>query len=166
MPRTDFHEEKMHDFYYKNGELYCDRARVSKILKKTGTPAYIYSHKTFVEHLAKLQKAFRSAKPLICYSVKANSNLAVLRALVKKGAGLDIVSGGELFRAKKAKCLGKKIVYAGVGKTSEEIRAAIKTRILLFNVESIPELEQINVIAKKMRKKVNVSLRILSLIHI
>ena len=160
MPRTDFHEEKMHDFYYKKGELYCDKARVSKILKKTGTPAYIYSHKTFTDHLAKLQKAFRSAKPLICYSVKANSNLAVLRALVKKGAGLDIVSGGELFRARKAKCQGKKIVYAGVGKTAEEIRAAIKARILLFNVESIPELEQINAIAKKMRKRVNVSLRI------
>ena len=160
MPRTDFHEDRIHDFFYKNGELYCDKIRVSKILKKTGTPAYIYSHKTFTEHLAKLQKAFRSAKPLICYSVKANSNLAVLRALVKKGAGLDIVSGGELFRARKVKCLGKKTVYAGVGKTAEEIRAAIKARILLFNVESIPELEQINAIAKKMRKKVNVSLRI------
>jgi len=160
MPRTDFHEEKMHDFYYKQGELYCDKVRVSKILKKTGTPAYIYSQKTLTEHLMKLQKAFRAAKPLFCYSVKANSSLAVLRALVKKGAGLDIVSGGELFRARKVKCQGKKIVYAGVGKTDEEIRAAIKARILLFNVESVPELEQINTIAKKMRKKVNVSLRI------
>jgi diaminopimelate decarboxylase len=160
MPPTDFHEEKMHDFYYKQGELYCDKVRVSKILKKTGTPAYIYSHKTFTDHLAKLQRAFRSAKPLLCYSVKANSNLAVLRALVKKGAGLDIVSGGELFRARKVKCQGKNIVYAGVGKTDEEIRAAIKVRILLFNVESVPELEQIDAIARKMRKKVNVSLRI------
>ena len=160
MPRTDFHKEKMHDFYYKKGELYCEKVRVSKILKKTGTPAYIYSYKTFTEHLAKLQKAFRTAKPLICYSVKANSNLAVLRALVQKGAGLDIVSGGELFRAKKVKCQGKKIVYAGVGKSAEEIRDAIRARILLLNVESIPELEQINEIAKKMRKKVNVSLRI------
>jgi diaminopimelate decarboxylase len=160
MPRTDFHEEKMHDFYYKKNELYCDRVRVSKILKKTGTPVYIYSHKTFTDHLAKLQKAFRAAKPLLCYSVKANSNLAVLRALVKKGAGLDIVSGGELFRARKVKCQGQKIVYAGVGKTDTEIRAAIKSRILLFNVESVPELEQINAIARKMRKKVNVSLRI------
>jgi len=150
----------MHDFYYKNGELYCEKVCVNKILKKTGTPAYIYSHKTFTEHLAKLQKAFRVAKPLLCYSVKANSSLAVLRALVQKGAGLDIVSGGELFRAKKVKCQGKKIVYAGVGKTVEEIRSAIKARILLFNVESIPELEQINAIAKKMRKKVNVSIRI------
>lgn len=160
MPRTDFHEERIHDFCYKKGELYCDKVRVGKILKKTGTPAYIYSHKTLTEHLVKLQKAFRSAKPIFCYSVKANSNLAVLGALVKKGAGLDIVSGGELFRARKVKCPGKKIVYAGVGKTAEEIRAAINARILLFNVESIPELEQINAIAGKMRKKVNVSLRI------
>lgn len=151
---------RIHDFYYRNGELYCEKVPVRKIVKKYGTPVYIYSHKTFVEHLAKLQKAFRSVRPLICYSVKANSNVAVLRALVKKGAGLDIVSGGELFRAKKAKCQGKKIVYAGVGKTAEEIRDAIRARILLFNVESLPELEQINAIARKMRKKVNVSLRI------
>jgi diaminopimelate decarboxylase len=160
MPHKDFHKERMHDFYYKKGELCCDKVRIAKILKKTGTPAYIYSYKTLTEHLAKLQKAFRPAKPLICYSVKANSNLAVLRALVQKGAGLDIVSGGELFRARKVKCLGKKIVYAGVGKTPEEIREAIKARILLFNVESMPELEQIQAIAKKMRRKVNVSLRI------
>ena len=160
MPRTDFHDEKMHDFYYKKGQLYCEKVPVTKILKKTGTPAYIYSHKTFTEHLIKLQKAFRTAKPLICYSVKANSSLAVLRALVQKGAGLDIVSGGELFRARKVKCQGRKIVYAGVGKTAVEIREAIKAGILLFNVESISELEQINAIAKAMRKKVNVSLRI------
>ena len=161
MARADFHENKMHDFFYdKKGELCCDRVRVSKIVKKVGTPVYIYSYKTFTDHLAKLQKAFRSVKPLICYSVKANSNLAVLRTLVKKGAGLDIVSGGELFRAKKVKCQGNKIVYAGVGKTAEEIREAIKARILLFNVESVPELEQINAIAQKMRKKVNVSLRV------
>lgn len=150
----------MHDFYYKKGELFCEKVPVRKIVKKLGTPTFIYSYKSFTDHLAKLQRAFRSAKPLICYSVKANSNLAVLRALVKKGAGLDIVSGGELFRAKKAKCHGRKIVYAGVGKTESEIREAIRARILLFNVESIPELEQINAIAKRMRKRVNVSLRI------
>jgi len=162
MPRAEFEEEnRIHEFSYnKAGELCCEKVPVRKIIKKLGTPAFIYSYKSFTEHLAKLQKAFRSAKPLICYSVKANSNLAVLRALVKKGAGLDIVSGGELFRAKKAKCQGRKIVYAGVGKTEAEIREAIRSRILLFNVESTPELEQINAIAKKMRKKVNVSLRI------
>lgn len=149
-----------HEFHYKKGELYCEKVPVRKIVKKCGTPTYIYSFKTFTEHLAKLQRAFRPLKPLICYSVKANSNLAVLRALVQKGAGLDIVSGGELFRAKKVRCQGKKIVYAGVGKTVEEIREAIRAGILLFNVESLPELEQIDAVARKLRKKVNVSLRI------
>ncbi len=160
MSETNFKEGRMHDFYYKKGELYCEKVRVSKIAKKCGTPTFIYSYKTFTEHLMKLQKAFRPVRPLICYSMKANSNLAVIRALVQKGAGLDIVSGGELFRAKKARCQSRKIVYAGVGKTEAEIRDAIRAKILLFNVESIPELEQINAVAKKMRKKVNVSIRI------
>jgi len=162
MLSAEFQEEsRMHDFYFnKKGELCCEKVPLRKIFKKTGTPAYIYSAKTITEHLAKLQRAFRAVRPLICYSVKANSNLALLKALVRKGAGLDIVSGGELFRARKVKCQGRKIVYAGVGKTDEEIRDAIKARILLFNVESVPELEKINQIAKKMRKKVNVSLRI------
>lgn len=162
MPLNEFQEEtRIHEFSYnKYGELCCEKVPVRKIVKKLGTPVFIYSLKSFTDHLARLQKAFRSLKPLLCYSVKANSNLAVLRALVKKGAGLDIVSGGELFRARKAKCQGKKIVYAGVGKTEQEIRDAIRARILLFNVESAPELEMIHRIAKKMRKKVNVSLRI------
>ena len=162
MSRIDFEEEsRMHDFCYnRKGELCCENVPLRKILEKTGTPAYIYSSKTLTDHLAKLQRAFRSVRPLICYSVKANSNLAVLRALVAKGSGLDIVSGGELFRARKVKCQGRKIVYAGVGKKDEEIREAIRARILLFNVESVPELERINALAKKMRKKVNVSLRI------
>ncbi len=162
MLRGEFQgESRMHDFYYdKKGDLCCEKVPLKKILKKTGTPAYIYSSRTISEHLAKIQKAFRSVRPLICYSVKANSNLAVLKTLVKNGAGLDIVSGGELFRAKKVRCRGGKIVYAGVGKTDEEIREAIRARILLFNVESLPELERIHQIAKAMRTQVNVSLRI------
>src|SRR3954468_24697089 len=86
---------EFHDFYYKDNELYCEKVRVRDIVDKTGTPAYIYSKKTFVEHLAKIQKAFRAVKPLICYSIKANSNLAILKTLVSNGSGLDIVSGGE-----------------------------------------------------------------------
>lgn len=162
MLRGEFQgETRMHDFYYdRKGDLCCEKVPLKKILKKTGTPAYIYSSRTISEHLAKIQKAFRSVRPLICYSVKANSNLAVLKTLVKNGAGLDIVSGGELFRARKVQCPGRKIVYAGVGKTDEEIREAIRARILLFNVESLPELERIHQIAKAMRKQVNVSLRV------
>ncbi|OQA55529.1 MAG: Diaminopimelate decarboxylase [Candidatus Omnitrophica bacterium ADurb.Bin277] len=162
MPRTDFLKEtRIHDFSYnKKNELCCEKVPLRKILEKTGSPAYIYSSKTILEHLGKLQRAFRSVRPLICYSVKANANLAILKTLVRKGAGLDIVSGGELFRAGKVKCPGRKIVYAGVGKKDGEIRAAIRARILLFNVESVPELERINEIAKKMRRRVDVSLRI------
>jgi len=150
----------MHDFHYSNHELYCESVRVCDIAERVGTPFYLYSYKTFTEHLAKIQQAFRSMKPLICFSMKANSNLAILRTLVKKGAGLDIVSGGELFRAKKAGCPVSKIVYAGVGKMDSEIEDAIRTGILLFNVESIQELDRIQRIAKKLKKKVNISLRV------
>lgn len=150
----------MHDFFYVGNELYCEKVRVKDIAEQVGTPVYIYSYKTFVEHLEKIQKAFRSVKPLICYSMKANSNLAVLKTLVSKGAGLDIVSGGELYRAKKAGCPPEKIVYAGVGKTEEEIEEALRYGILLFNVESVPELDAINSAAKRLKKKANISLRV------
>ncbi len=150
----------MHDFYYSANELYCENVRVSDIAKKVGTPVYIYSYKTFVEHLQKIQKAFQPVKPVICYSMKANSSLAILKSLVSKGAGLDIVSGGELYRAKKVGCPPEKIVYAGVGKTEEEIEDAIRYGILLFNVESVPELEAINRVAKRLKKIANISLRV------
>jgi len=150
----------MHDFKYKGDELYCENVRVSDVIKKTGTPVYIYSHKTFSDHLKKLQQAFRSVKPLICYSMKANSNLALLKLLVKQGSGLDIVSGGELFRAQKVGCPGDKIVFAGVGKNEQEIEEALRYGILFFNVESQPELEKINKVALRMKKKARVSIRI------
>ncbi|TBR18351.1 diaminopimelate decarboxylase, partial [bacterium] len=113
-----------------------------------------------IDHFTKLKDAFRQLKPLICYSVKANSNLAILKALVDKGAGLDIVSGGELFRALKVGCPPEKIVYASVGKTDAEIEEAIKAGILVFNVESLPELENINRIANKLKKVTKVAIRI------
>ncbi len=150
----------MHDFFYKGNELYCEKVKVKDIVDEVGTPVYIYSHKTFTEHLEKIQKAFKSVKPLICYSMKANSNLAILKTLVSKGSGLDIVSGGELYRAKKVGCPPERIVYAGVGKTEQEIEEAIRYGILLFNVESVPELDAINKVAKKLKKVANISLRI------
>ncbi len=152
--------EMMHDFKYKGKELYCEGVAVKDIVKKVGTPVYIYSHKTFVEHIKKIQDAFKSVKPLICYSMKANSNIAILKSVIKQCAGLYIVSGGELFRAKKVGCKPKNIVFAGVGKTRTEIEDAIKYGILLFNVESLPELELINQVARKLKKKARVSLRI------
>ncbi len=148
------------DFYYKGKHLYCEKVKVADIVKKVGTPAFIYSHKTFSENIRRLQKAFRHLNPLICYSMKANSNLAILKTVVKAGSGLDIVSVGELFRARRVKCAGEKIVFAGVGKNEQEIEEAIRYGILLFNVESVPELELINRVARRLGKKARVSLRV------
>ena len=150
----------MHEFKYKGNYLYCEDIKIRDLANRLGTPLYIYSYHTLIDHFVKLKNAFREVEPLICYSVKANSNLAILKALVDKGAGLDIVSGGELFRAMKAGCPAEKIVYASVGKTDSEIEEAIKRRILFFNVESSPEVENINRIARSLNKIVNVAIRI------
>jgi diaminopimelate decarboxylase len=152
--------EKMHEFQYKNNILYCEDVRVADIAKKVGTPFYLYSHKTMLDHLRKLKAAFEDVNPLICFSMKSNSNLAVCKALINKGAGLDIVSGGELYKAMKIGADPKKIVYASVGKKKEEIEEAIRKRILMFNVESVPELCLINKIAGRMSKKIDVALRL------
>lgn len=150
----------MHEFKYRKNQLYCENSKIEDIAHRFGTPVYIYSYKTLLDHYAKLKRAFRGINPLICFSVKANSNLAILRSLVNQGAGLDVVSGGELFRALKVGCSPRKIVYASVGKTTEEIRSAIKAGILFFNIESFPELENINNIARLLRRKVRVAIRI------
>jgi len=150
----------MHEFNFKDRRLYCENVPVDRIVREFKTPLYVYSYATFVGHFLKLQKAFKDIDPLICYSVKANSNLSVLKALVDKGAGLDIVSGGELFRALQVGCPPERIVYASVGKTEVEIEAAIKKGILFFNVESLPELENINRIAARLGKCTRVALRI------
>jgi len=150
----------MHEFKFKNNYLYCEEMRVLDLVRRYGTPLYVYSYHTLIDHFMKLKNAFREIEPLICFSVKANSNLAILKALVVKGAGLDIVSGGELFRAIRVGCPAEKIVYASVGKTDNEIEEAIRKRILFFNVESIPELENINRISKKLNRITNVAIRI------
>ncbi len=150
----------MHDFKYINKHFYCEELRVEDLARKFGTPLYVYSYRTLISHYLKLRDAFKSINPLICYSVKANSNLAILKALVDKGAGLDIVSGGELFRALKAGCPAERIVYASVGKTEKEIEEALRKGILFFNVESVPELELINKIACRLAVKTRVAIRI------
>lgn len=127
---------------------------------KYGTPLYVYSAGTVQDHFHKIKKAFSVINPLICYSVKANSNISILNLLVREGAGLDIVSGGELFRAKKVRCPAEKIVYASVGKTEEEIEDAINYGILMFNVESLSELNRINEIAGRLNKKIRIALRV------
>ena len=150
----------MREFKYKGNYLYCEDIRIRDLINRFGTPLYIYSYRTLIDHFVKLKIAFREVEPLICYSVKASSTLAILKALVDKGAGLDIVSGGELFRAIKVGCPAEKIVYASVGKTDREIEEAIRRRILFFNAESLPELENINRIAGRLNKIANVAIRI------
>ena len=150
----------MHEFRYVGNHLCCEKIKVSDLAEKFGTPLYVYSYKTLADHFLKLKEAFAAVDPLICYSVKANSNLAILRALVEKGAGLDIVSGGELYRALAVGCPAQKIVYASVGKTDREIEEALRRGILFFNVESFPELEAINRIAFKLGRRARVAIRI------
>jgi diaminopimelate decarboxylase len=150
----------MHEFKYRNNQLYCENLKIKNLAQRFGTPLYVYSQKTLLDHYLKLKRAFKNIRPLICFSVKSNSNLAILKTLVNKGAGLDVVSGGELFRACRVGCPARKIVYASVGKTAEEIKTAINTGILLLNVESLPELENINRIAKFINRKARVAIRI------
>ncbi len=150
----------MHRFHYKGKELHCEEAPVSKIARAVGTPFYLYSLNTFLDHFLKLKEAFKPLDPLICFSMKANSNLTVLKALVDHGSGLDIVSGGELYKAKKVGVRSDRIVFASVGKTSEEIEAAIRARILMFNVESVQELDVINAIACKLKTTQKVAIRV------
>lgn len=150
----------MHDFSFKNNELCCESVKVASVAKSVGTPFYLYSYKTLTDHFLKIQKAFARVNPIICFAMKSNGNLAVIKSLIELGAGIDIVSVGELKKALVAGADPKKIVFASVGKTEEEISFAIKTGILLFNVESEPELAEINRVAKKMGKKVQAALRI------
>ena len=150
----------MHDFRYRDNELYCEGVAVKRLARRYGTPLYVYSQKTIIDHYRKIKDAFRSVKPIICYSMKANSNLAICRSLVKKGAGLDIVSGGELYKALRIGASPKKIVYASVGKTEKEIEGAIRNSILVFNVESLPELEMIDRVAARLKRRQEVAIRI------
>ncbi len=150
----------MHDFKFKNNELHAESVKVATIAKQVGTPFYLYSYNTIADHFTKLQKAFAPVNPIICFAMKSNGNLAIIKSLIDLGAGIDIVSVGELKKALKVGADPKKIVFASVGKTEEEIAFAIKTGILLFNVESEPELVEINRVAKKMGKVVQAALRI------
>jgi diaminopimelate decarboxylase len=150
----------MHDFQYRQGELYCEGVPLSRIAKEVGTPCYVYSHHTLVRHFRVYDGAFTNIPHIVAFAMKANSNLAVLRLMAKEGSGVDIVSGGELFRALKAGVPASKIVFAGVGKKPEEIREALNADILMFNVESSAELQAINDVAASMGMKARVALRI------
>ncbi|HEX2056648.1 MAG TPA: diaminopimelate decarboxylase [Nitrospiraceae bacterium] len=150
----------MHDFQYRQGELYCEQVPLARIAKEVGTPCYVYSHNTLVRHLRAYDNAFQSIPHILAFAMKANSNLAILRLMAKEGSGVDIVSGGELYRALRAGVPASKIVFAGVGKSAEEIREALKADILMFNVESSEELQAINDVAASIGTKARVALRI------
>ncbi len=150
----------MHDFIYKNSELYAEDVPVRKIVEKVGTPVYIYSHRTLLRHIKAYQGAFDSHPHIVCFALKANSNPAILRLLAQKGCGADVVSGGELFLALKAGIPARRIVYAGVGKTEDEIIYALKSKILMFNVESSDELKAIDRIAGRLKLKAPIALRV------
>jgi diaminopimelate decarboxylase len=150
----------MHDFQYKNGELYCEGVPVKTVAQRVGTPFYLYSSNTLSMHFRAFDSAFAGVPRLICYALKSNSNSAILRLLGREGAGADIVSGGELFRALRAGIDPKKIVYAGVGKRKEEIEYALKIGILMFNVESGDELRALDEAAGEMRATARIALRV------
>ena len=150
----------MHHFNYQSGELYCENVPVRRIAAQVGTPFYLYSTATLEHHFRVFEAAFHGFPHLVCFAVKANANLAILRLFARLGAGADIVSGGELHRALAAGVDPGKIVYSGVGKRPDEIRAALKAGILSFNLESSQEMEEINRIAGRLKKKARVSLRI------
>jgi diaminopimelate decarboxylase len=150
----------MHTFTYKNGELHCEDVALRAIAKRVGTPFFCYSSRTLTDHFHAFDRAFDGVPHLICFAVKANPSMAVLRLLGREGSGADIVSGGELFRALRAGISPGKIVYAGVGKRRDEIEYALKMDILMFNVESGEELLAIDRAAGEMRTRARIALRV------
>ncbi|MCU0615335.1 MAG: diaminopimelate decarboxylase [Desulfobacterales bacterium] len=150
----------MHHFQYINNELYCEAVPVAKIAEDVGTPFYLYSHATLTRHFEAFNGAFEGMDRLVCFSAKANTNLAILHLFANLGSGLDIVSGGELYRGLKAGFSPGKVVYSGVGKKIDEIDYATKSGILMFNVESMEELELIDSRAKNLNARAPVALRV------
>jgi len=145
---------------YKNNKYYIENISVDKICKKAGTPTYIYSYNKIKENILNFKRQFNSIDPLTCFSVKSNNNINILKIIKSFGLGADVVSMGELIRALKAGISPKKIVFSGVGKTKEELKFAIKNKILLINTESESELKMIVKIAKSMKKKIDIGLRL------
>lgn len=147
-------------FEYRNGELFCEDVPVKAVARKAGTPFYLYSYGTFERHFRVFDGAFGDMPHIVCYSLKANPNGALLRTIARLGGGADIVSGGELYRAIEAGIPPEKIVYSGVGKSREELRYAIDAGIRMINIESEGELRLLAKLSRKMRKRVPVSIRV------
>lgn len=150
----------MNNFQYRNNELFCEDVPVSYIAGEVGTPFYLYSYETLKRHFRAFDDSFKGIGHLTCFSMKSNSNMAVLRLFANEGGGMDIVSGGELYRALRAGVDPNKIVYSGVGKTVEELEYAVASDILMFNSESGQELVTLNDTAKRLNRKARVSIRV------
>jgi len=150
----------MSHFSYQDGVLHAESTSLSRVAEEFGTPTYVYSKAALLENFAAYADACRGRDALVCYAMKANSNLAILDLLAREGAGFDIVSGGELLRVLAAGGDPGKVIFSGVGKTVDEMRLALEHGILCFNVESIPELHRLNEVAGSMGKRAPVSLRV------
>lgn len=150
----------MNHFHYKNNELYAEDVAIKDIVAQVGSPVYVYSYATLARHFKSFDEAFTEMPHTICYSMKANSTRSVIRTFVNLGGGVDIVSGGELYRALKAGVDPRKVVYSGVGKSDDEIEYALNTGILMFNVESEQELTRISEISARMGKMAGIAIRV------
>jgi diaminopimelate decarboxylase len=150
----------MHDFHYVGNKLYCERVPIASLVKKYGSPLYIYSQHTLTDHFTKLDQALAPLEHLVCYAMKANSNASVMRTLANLGGGFDVVSEGELRRVIAAGGDARKCVFAGVGKTEGEIEYALRKGIYSFNVESEPEILRINKVAARLKKVAPIAVRV------
>ena len=147
-------------FNYQRDDLYCEGVKLADVAKEVPTPFYLYSGNGIIQNFEKYEKALTGVPHTICYAMKSNSNMALLKMLAQKGSGADVVSGGELYLALKAGFDPKKIVFAGVGKRDDELKDAIQAGVAAINVESPQELEVVHQIAQQLGKKANVALRV------
>jgi len=147
-------------FGYRNGRLFCEEVDVNAIAEEVGTPVFVYSANTILHHFNKIKAAWESVPHMVCYAIKANSNIAILRLLAEHGAGMEVVSQGELLRCLRAGVDAEKVVFTGVGKTVAEMEYALRERIFLFVVESLPELSRLNEVAGNLRKTAQFAIRV------
>lgn len=150
----------MHHFHYVKDELFCEEVPVAEVAQAVGTPLYLYSHATLLQHIRAFEGAFEGLRHLTCFSMKSNSNAAVLKLLQSEGCGADIVSGGELYRALRAGIDPQKIVYSGVGKRINDLEYALRAGILMFNAESQQEILNLDQVASRLGVQARLSIRI------
>ena len=150
----------MDHFQYRDRILHCEEVPIAELAAKYGTPLFVYSQATLLHHLKQLQTAFAAVDPLICYSIKTNANTHLARLMVENGSGCDFTSGGELYRALAAGCPPERIVFAGVGKTDEEMHYGLGAGVFMFNVESDAELYALGAVAKSIGRTAHVALRV------